>query len=308
MFTTQTLETVRDLDILPVVEHYVKMKKAGANRYAGLCPFHAEDTPSFFLNVDEGYFKCFGCGAGGDAVKFIMDIEGKTFPEAVELLSRRFNIQLDYEKDEQQNEKEKLYSAIEAHSRIACGNLVREHPCFRYLIARGLSEQTIRDWQFGAVNEYLLGLPITNHTGRIVSTATRPIDGSGTWKNGPATLIFEKSKILFGLDRARRRIREKDYVILVEAYIDCIAMHQHGFTNTVALCGTSLSDPSLLARYTHNVWLALDPDEPGQKAAEKIALRLLPLGFYVEILFTGFDSDLDEVLLKDPTVIGTLLE
>ncbi len=310
MIAQPTIEQVRDLPIEGVVQPFTTLKHAGRGKWVGLCPFHDEKTPSFHVNAEGNYFKCFGCGKGGDGITFIREKENLSFTGAVEWLARQFNIPITHENDANHDEREKLFELAEKEARQATAAFAGS-PAEQYVTSRGLNADTVSVFGLGFYAG-LLAVPIRNASGRVISRATRPLAAAtgAKWVNGPNNLIYQKSRVLFGLDVARRSIMQRDVTIIVEGYFDCMALHQAGYTHTVALCGTACTpeQTELLRRYTQNVWLCLDADGAGRKAAEALALQLLAAGFHVEIVHPAIPCDIDEVLQRHPGYVKAILK
>ena len=308
-------------DIVSVIERYVTLKRAG-RRFRGLCPFHGEKTPSFNVDPEAGYFKCFGCGEGGDVFQFVQKIENLTFPEALERLALAAGITLapKYGKENagQPNEpslKERLLKINEAAQRYFAELFQSTQPGQIYARERGLHSDTIRSFQIGYSSEawdglsrYLrsqrlslddaeaAGLVVKNDDGswrdrmrgRLVfpihDVHGRPVAFGGRYIgeaapnipkywNSPETDLFMKRNTLYGLGKARRAIAAQGYAIVVEGYMDVVTAHQHGFENTVASLGTSLTEEHArtLAPLARKVLLAFDADSAGLKAAFRAA-------------------------------------
>ncbi len=302
------------LDIVEVISAYVPLKRTGRH-YKGLCPFHAEKTPSFIVFPETGTWHCFGaCSTGGDVFTFIMRRENLDFREALELLARQAGVELPSAQprdSEAEQLKERLRAVCAAAARYY-HHLLLHHPdgaaARTYLAQRGINEESIRSFQLGyALNDWEAGqrylleqgyslediaaagliierqrgsgyydrfrgrvmIPICDIQGRVIAFGARSLDGSEPkYMNSPQSPIFDKSRTLFGLDKARQAIRAADQVIIVEGYMDVITAHQYGYTNVIASMGTALTEPQLrqLKRYTSNFILALDPDAAGRQA------------------------------------------
>jgi DNA primase len=293
------------VDIAQLVGEQVVLKPAGRGQLKGLCPFHAEKTPSFHVHVDRGFFYCFGCGAKGDAFDYVMRTQGSSFPDALRYLGERVGIEVQPATPQAGRRRD----LIEIN-RIAAG-FFRDHltgEALAYLERRGLTRETIATWELGyapdswdALLRFALtkgvrdddllaaGLlaenergrrydrfrgrvifPIKDPLGRVLGFAGRVLgDELPKYLNTPETDLFKKSELLYGLDRARTAIRETGEVLVVEGYMDVLALHQTGFPNAVAALGATLTreQADLLARLdVRRVQLAFDADEAGQRA------------------------------------------
>jgi DNA primase len=280
------------LDVVQVVSEYVKLQKAGHN-YKAACPFHSENNPSFFVFPDKQSWHCFGaCGTGGDIFSFIMKKEGVDFAQALRLLAGKAGVLLDTkvapEKQAQNKEREKLYEineAAAAYYHHILLNASEAAPARNYVAERGLSLETIKNFQLGfapegweTIKKYLKGkgyeekqlldagllvkrddgssydrfrnrliFPIRNGQGQAIGFGGRALDDSlPKYLNSPQTLIYDKSSSLYGIDRAKTAIRENDLAIITEGYMDVLTAHQYGYKNVVAFSGTSIVDKQIV--------------------------------------------------------------
>jgi len=308
--TRQIREAV---DIVDLVGSYVSLKRAGAS-FKGLCPFHEEKTASFIVHPAKQYFKCFGCGAGGDVFTFVQLKENVDFAEARRLLADRAGVSLEMHDSVPQGQTSKRdlvrvnQWAAEVFRRYYEGP--EGEGARQYVAGRGISPESARDFGLGLSADsfdalirqaatanidvkllmaaglikqsprgsyydtfrHRLMFPITDVTGRIVGFGGRALgDDPAKYLNTPATLLFDKSTNLFGLDRARQTIAERGRVVVVEGYTDCMMAHQFGFAETVATLGTAMTEAHarLLRRYTDRTILLFDSDEAGQRAADR---------------------------------------
>ena len=279
-------EIKQRLDIVEMVSSYVPdLKKSGRN-FKAVCPFHAEKTPSFFVFPERQSWHCFGaCGTGGDMFAFVMRKEGVDFKEALNILAERAGVTVVQRKpDEGKSEADRLKEINEAAAELFHNQLFNSTGGQRtqeYLIRRGVSEKTMRQFQIGysqdswdSLRQELMrrgyhenelaaaGLlvekekegtydrfrnrlmfPIRDMAGRVVGFGARALDDSlPKYLNSPQTLIFDKSSSLYGIDFARPAIRKENLAVIVEGYMDVIVAHQHGFTNVVASLGTALTE------------------------------------------------------------------
>lgn len=333
--------------IVPLIGRRVKLARSGRN-WKGCCPFHGEKTPSFYVYDD--HYHCFGCGAHGDAITFVMQIEGKSFPEAVENLAAQAGLEVPKPSPrarEQAVRARTLGDVLEAAQQIWMRDL--HEPMGRagldYLRQRGLADETIAAFGLGWACDrrgYLVealkargitaeamaeaGLmrvdeegrpkgelfwgrvtfPIRDRRGDLVSFGGRILgDGQPKYLNGPETSLFSKRRLLFGFDRARsalRAARPRDTApveaIVVEGYMDVIALHQAGFAGAVAPLGTALTAEQLEALWqaAESPILCFDGDAAGRRAAVKAAETALPLlstqrGLRFCVLPEGEDPD-----------------
>jgi len=320
-------------DIVRVVGEYVRLKKSGQN-FTGLCPFHAEKSPSFAVHPTKQIYHCFGCGVGGDVFKFVMEMEKCAFPEAIRIVAEKCGIVVPRQKERSPEERK------ENQQRSVLVEMNREAQTFfvkqlegtlegkaarAYLEDRGLDKDTIERFGIGYApsggdallrhlkskyNEKLLvesGLvsrdqsagrlfdrfrrritfPISNESGKIVAFGARALgDDMPKYLNSPETPIYSKSNVLYHMDRAKDALRRQDFAILVEGYMDAIAVARAGISNVVASCGTSLAEQQikLLGRFTRRVVVNYDPDTAGQTATERSLSLLLEQDFEVRVL------------------------
>ena len=310
MIKQESIEQLKSIaDVVDVVGNYVQLKKAGSN-YKGLCPFHSEKTPSFVVSPAKQIYHCFGCGATGDSIKFIMDIENLSYPEAIEKLATIYNFKLDYEKG---NNSYKSLDVLTKLNSFYKQNLIHNKTAYEYLKNRGLFDSTIEKFELGfapsskAQIEFLnqinvdlnnakdLGILAQGDNGlyaRLIDRITFPIFsnnnkiiayGGRTISNHPAkyinyenTKLFNKSKTFYGLNFAREKILRKKEVIITEGYMDVIMLHQAGFTNAVATLGTALTPHHLpiLKKLDAKVIVSYDSDSAGINAAIKASTLL----------------------------------
>jgi DNA primase len=319
-------------DIVRVIGEYVPLKKAGQN-FRGLCPFHAEKTPSFNVHPTKQIYHCFGCGQGGDVFKFVMEMEKCAFPEAIRVVAEKCGIAIPRPKErspEERKENQQRSALVEMH-REAQTFFVKQlegtlegKAARAYLEDRGLDKDAIARFGIGYApsgGDLLLrqlkikypqkllvesGLisrdqsgrlfdrfrrritfPIANESAKIVAFGARALgDDQPKYLNSPETPIYSKSNVLYHLDRAKDALRRADYAILVEGYMDAIAVARAGISNVVASCGTALAESQikLLARFTKRVIVNYDPDMAGQTATERSLTALLEQDFEVKVL------------------------
>ena len=314
MIKNESIENLlATVDIVDVVEKYVPLKRSGAN-FVGVCPFHDDSHPSMSVSSKLGIFHCFSCKAGGNAIKFIQDYEKISFPEAVEKLAGMYNFALQYTgaKVQERSEEKKVLGILNAYYQ-SC--LYQNPAAVKYLHDRGLSDQSIRKFGLGyagasaqtirvlqneeippqdalnagAVKQNERGLyasfieritfPIYNHASKLVGFGGRTIsDNPAKYVNSPQCALFDKSKIFYAFDLAKKSAIAKKTLIITEGYMDVIMLHQAGIDNAVAVLGTALTPAHLplIKRAELNVVLSFDGDAAGINAAMKSA-RLLCL-------------------------------
>ncbi|OQA89514.1 MAG: DNA primase [Elusimicrobia bacterium ADurb.Bin231] len=329
---------LNSIDIVDVVGDYVNLAKAGLN-YRARCPFHNEKTPSFYVNQDKQIFHCFGCNAGGNAITFVMRIEGINYPEAVKKLAGKAGIEIKDGFSGQDGriaeEKETIYNVLEDACLFFQKYLEKNRRCMEWIEKRGIERDTVKRFRLGyapsdgsaLVNAALkkkysadilkksglassglkdffynrIIFPIFDVTGRVLAFGGRTLNDvvMPKYLNSPETLVYSKSRVLYGLNFAGRSIKEKNRCVLVEGYVDVVVSHQFGITETVAGLGTAFTQQqaSVLKRYSDNIILAYDSDAAGRTSALRTADILLANDFQVKIAVLPDKSDTDEVLL-----------
>jgi DNA primase len=316
------VQRVKDAaQIIDIIGECVSLKRAGTNM-KGLCPFHAEKTPSFMVNPARQSFHCFGCGEGGDVLNFMMKYYNLTFPESLKQLAQRYHITLPEKQftSEDRGKAEKRQKLFDANERAAkmYHEFLLNHSdgsqARKYLDERGIPEEKIKEFHLGYAPDswdFLstkvakssvsmaeaeeAGLlvrkegkrfydrfrdrvlfPILDLTGRVVGFGGRILgEGEPKYLNTPETLIFDKSRLLFGLFQHRDVIRKTRKSVVVEGNFDLLALASFGLDNVVAPLGTALTQQQirLLKGYADDVILLFDGDEAGIKAA----MRAVPL-------------------------------
>ncbi len=282
-------EIKQRLDIVDVISGYIKLTKVGAN-YKALCPFHNEKTPSFIVSPSKQIWHCFGsCSEGGDIFKFVTKIEGLEFSDALRLLADKAGVVLTKQDPRLKTERAKLYEFNERAADYFERCLAAAKEPLKYLKKRGLAKKTIKAFRLGYAPEKTKALrqfknriifpicdlnsQVAGFTARILPAriATRSVAGGPKYINSPDSLIYKKSLILFGLDKAKEAIRKKNLCILVEGNMDVIMSHQAGIKNAVASSGSALGLDQLkiIKRYTNNLALAFDSDSAGEKATKR---------------------------------------
>ncbi len=336
-----SVEQIKErLNIQDVIGSYIKLEKAGNNLKAR-CPFHNEKTPSFFISPDRGGYYCFGCGAKGDIFTFVQEFEGIDFLGALKILADRAGITLEKFTKNTSDKKERLYQLMETTVLFLERNLQSEEIPLSYLKKRGLNNETIKNWRIGyvrdewrTISDHLkskgytdeeieragisktegkntydrfrgrIMFPIFDPAGRVIAFSGRILhdDGkSAKYLNSPQTELFDKSKVLYGFDRAKQSIRKFDFSILVEGQMDLLMAHQAGFTNAVASSGTALTPEhlGLLKRISNKIIMSFDSDTAGVKAAERAWALALSNGMDVKIAEIPKGLDPADLILSD---------
>ena len=332
-------ELVARNPIEDVVGQYVSLKRSGS-RQVGLCPFHGEKTASFSVSPSVGLYYCFGCHKGGGVINFMMEIEGLSYADAVRSLARRVGMQVPEDElyQSRYKEQERLWALSKEAARFFHSQLYTPNGAegLAYaqkrgmpkavltkfgvgfapnswtalkdaMLKKGYTEQELKD--AGLVSEKegrtydkfrnRLMFPIIDVRGNVIGFGGRVMDDSTPkYLNSPETLIFNKRKNLFALNLAKKS--KLGYLILVEGYMDAVALHQYGFDCAVASLGTSLTEEhaALLTRYTDQVVLIYDGDQAGQNATQRAIPILEKAGLQVKVLKMKDAKDPDEFLKK----------
>ncbi len=344
-------------DVAEVVGARIALKKTGKN-YSALCPFHNEKSPSFSVNPDKQFYYCFGCGASGNALTFLMEYDNLEFVEAVETLARMQGVQVQreerqgYQRSAQQEQQQKQ----QADQRFRCMELAKDY--YQQIMQqssgkqgleyfqqqRGLSKALLASYALGVAPEGWEGLknhlsqagfsealqielgllvkkeetgrvydrfrhrvmfPIRNTKGHTVGFGGRVLDDSKPkYLNSPETPLFQKSQELYGLYEARKHAGRLDRLLVVEGYMDVVALAQQGIHWSVATLGTAASEEQLkkIFRLVNEVVFCFDGDAAGTKAAARAMQTLLPLindGRHARFLFLPAGEDPDTLVKKE---------
>src|SRR5690554_6406724 len=339
------------VDLVEVVGERIQLKKSGRN-YSACCPFHQEKTPSFSVSPDKQFYYCFGCGAGGNAIGFIMDHDHLGFPEAVETLARRAGVEVPREASNRPAQPRQpaqsplfsiLQNASDFYSQALQSHPARQ-PAISYLNKRGISKDIATDFLLGYAppgwdnllrtlggdslqEKYLLeaGLlaenpdsgrrydrfrdriifPIRDSRGRVIGFGGRVLgDDKPKYLNSPETPVFHKGQELYGLYEARKDSRQLNEIIVVEGYMDVIALAQQGLRNAVATLGTATSEEHIkrLFRVVPSILFCFDGDNAGRKAAWRAleaTLSNLKDGQQARFLFVPDGEDRDSLIRSE---------
>ena len=339
------------LDVVDVVDNRVKLKKTGKN-YSACCPFHNEKTPSFSVSPDKQFYHCFGCGASGDAIKFVMEFEGLSFPEAVDNLAGTVGLEVpkvEAGKSDFEQQKQKPLLALMEKATLYYQQMLRQHEqrqvAIDYLKKRGLSGQAAQFFEIGyapggwdnliqalgaqddrTVLKQLIScgmlveredgrcydrfrdrimFPIRDIRGRVIAFGGRVLtDEKPKYLNSPETPIFHKGQELYGLYEARKIRQKLTRIVVVEGYMDVVALAEHGIHYAVATLGTATSEQHLrrLFKIVSEVIFCFDGDSAGRAAAARameIVLPVLADGLQVRFLFLPDGEDPDSVVRQE---------
>lgn len=334
------------LEVDDVLSGYIQLKPAGAN-FKAVCPFHHEKTASLMVSPEKGIWHCFGCGEGGDIFTFVMKMEGLDFKEALQRLAEKAGIDLpERGSPRQTQQKEALLKVMEFATKYYQALLAKDKKAQGYIRNRGVNDKIIKDFRLGYTGPATGGLsnelkkrgvaekdiiaaglarqrgsglvdifrgrlmvPLADPQGRSVGFTGRVLDDSlPKYLNTPQTLLFDKSRFLFGLHLARNSIRERDEAVVVEGNLDVVSSHQVGVTNVVASSGTALTLWQLkaLSRLTKNVKLAFDQDAAGLAATERSIPIAQEAGVSLYIVKLVGAKDPDD-LIQSPSADGPKL-
>ena len=340
-------------DVVELIDSFVPLKKAGKN-YQACCPFHNEKTPSFTVSPDKQFYHCFGCGAHGNAISFLMEYERLEFVEAVEELARIYHLEVPREEGgnfraaPQQNQQQTQddFKLMDNAARFFAHQL-RHHQqsdkAINYLKSRGLSGEVVKDFEIGyappewdtLLNKFgsdkqrvqqLIDLklvnqndkqrtydffrdrimfPIRDKRGRVIGFGGRILEGDGPkYLNSPETRIFHKGFELYGFYQAKQAHRKLDKILIVEGYMDVVALAQFGIDYAVAALGTSTTPEhvQMLLRNTKELICCYDGDRAGRDAAWRALENTLPHlkdGSQVKFLFLPDGEDPDTMVRQE---------
>jgi len=342
------------LDIVEVIEGYIKLQKCGQS-FRAPCPFHSEKKPSFFVSPSRQIWHCFGCGKGGNIFQFVMDIEGVEFGDALRILAQRAGVELKRQDPKLKTARQRLYEICELATQFFGTQLEKSKKGLevkKYLLNRGINEVSIKKWRLGyspdswqSLSDFLIskgykreeiikaGLAIKKEEGRsydrfrgriifpifelnsqVIGFGGRVFDKeeaetTAKYVNTSNTLLYDKSRVLYGLNAAKVKIREKKQCILVEGYTDVILAHQAGFDNTVATSGTALTpfQMKILKRYSQNLLAAFDMDIAGENATKRGIDLAQRYGFDIKVITFPKGSDPADIISKSPADFEKLI-
>ncbi len=341
------------VDIINVIHNRVPLKKGGKD-FQACCPFHNEKTPSFTVSPQKQFFYCFGCGAKGNAIGFLMDYEHLSFVDAVEKLAEENGVEVEYEQfDEAKAEQRKtLYDLLADTADLYERNLVSEQgsDARKYIAERQLDKETIANFRLGysSLGNNLqshfgkqtttddlekagllsrgdngfydqfrgrLMFPIRDPRGRVIGFGARALgDAKPKYLNSKETDVFQKRYVLYGLYETLQSSRNIDHLIVVEGYMDVIALQQNGIAGAVAALGTAFTPEhlSLVQKYTKKIFICFDGDNAGKKAAVRAMETILPamqIDLNIRVVFLPDGEDPDTLVRKiGKTAFSKLLE
>lgn len=350
--TPQLVQAVRDVvDIVDIAAEHTQLRKSG-RRQMGRCPLHREKTPSFSVDPVQGLFYCFGCGRGGDAIKLHMLLSGDDFPAAIETLARRYGVPLPPPRQQRGGPREPdLEPALEAAAQFFVDALKRSPETQSYLEKRQMPQELVERFGVGYAPDGwtnllealhpripladlkaagLVGIsqksgkyydrfrqrlmfPIRAASGRLLGFGGRTLaDDKAKYVNTHETAAFRKGYVLYGLDMAKRAIRESSTALIVEGYFDVLGAVASGVDATVATMGTALTEDQarLLSRFASDVVVGYDGDEAGENAFRRVLPLLLSQGLTVRRARFGENEDPDSLRTSagPEAVLGAVTE
>ena len=333
-------EVLARSDVVELIERRVPLKRSGSE-FQACCPFHDEKTPSFTVSPKKQFYHCFGCGAHGSAIGFLMQYEGLEFLDAIDELARAAGLEVPTSGKAQSRTEPGLYDLLQSCSKFYVEELRKHTEAVEYLKGRGLSGEICREFdigyapggwdgvikKFGTDNKRLellkqagmlstgsngqydkfrnrIMFPIHDRRGRVIAFGGRALSDDGPkYLNSPETTLYHKGRELYGLYLARQRSGRLDHIIVVEGYMDVVALAQFGFKNVVATSGTATTDSQveLLFRAADTLVFCFDGDKAGRKAAWRALEATLPKlrdGLQAKFLFLPDGEDPDSMIRK----------
>ena len=338
-------DLINKADIVDVVDSRVALKKRGKEHIA-CCPFHNEKSPSFTVNQSKQFYHCFGCGAHGTALSFIMEYERLDFVDAVETLAAEYHMDVPREQgnyEQKQEDKSPIYNVLENAANSYASELKTSQRAIEYLKNRGLSGEVAKTFQMGYAPDswdFILAqhgtssesksaclkaglsieknpqkhydrfrdrimFPIRDRRGRVIGFGGRILDkGEPKYLNSPETPVFHKGEELYGLYEARQAVKDLQRIIIVEGYMDVVALAQHGIPYAVATLGTATSREQIskLFRIVPELIFCYDGDAAGKKAAWRALENSLPVlrdGVQARFLFLPDGEDPDTLIRQE---------
>jgi len=342
------------LNIEDVIGEYVQLKRAGRN-WKGLSPFSDERSPSFMVSPEKQIWHDFSSGKGGNVFSFIMEVEGMTFKEALELLARKAGVDLEQYRTKTSGkrgqDKERLYELLEWTTKFYQAQLRGNRQALEYVLKkRQFTKETTLEWRLGyspntgtalidflrskgfteaemksagvtaqryrGVGDMFRGrvmIPLCDQQGRVIGfTARILVDDPNAPKyiNTPQTVLYDKSRHVFGLHLAKEMIRKTKYVVVAEGNLDVITSHQAGVRQVVATAGTALTEQHLqaLGRFTGDIRLSFDADKAGLNATERAIPIASKVKVSLSIITIPSGKDPDELIKQDPEIWKKIIQ
>jgi DNA primase len=349
-------DAVRDikdrLDIVDVIGGYVRLQRAGRD-YKGLCPFHAEKSPSFTVSTEKQVWYCFGCNEGGDMFSFLQKAEAVEFPQALTILAEKAGVELEEHSgsgSRRRTQEKTRAKEVNALAAQYFHHILLNHRAgsrgLRYLEKRGIEAETIAGFQVGfapagsksdnllrflakhkvsdeeavkagvalpargaggAIDRFRgrLMFPIRDEQGAVIGFGGRAMDSTPPkYMNSPQTVIYDKGRVIYGLDAAKKKIAAEGRALMVEGYFDVLMCHQFGVDYAVASSGTAVTADQLkaLRRFATELYLCLDTDEAGKNATQRVIADAARSGMRVMVARLENAKDLADFFLKSPQI------
>jgi len=330
-------EVLEQTDLYQLIDAVVPLKKASGTSFKGLCPFHTEKTPSFNVHPDRGFYHCFGCGEGGNAISFVMNYHGLSFPDAVRMLADRCGVEIEYDQSSSSKDAKDI---VALHDELILDSRkflysAEGKKALSYLYERRFSDKLLEEYEVGYfpgkvdISKYIrkydksvlinsglfkdgkyglylmfydrVMIPVKGVTGKTIAFSGRTIsDQQPKYINSPETEIFKKRRVLFNMDKAKQALRKMEFAMVVEGYFDVMRLHEYGYGNCVASMGTSLTPEhiQLLRRYTGDIYMLFDGDQAGYKSAMKSLEIFLQADTFPYVVFLPEGEDPDSFLDK----------
>ncbi len=333
-------QVLNQTDIVDLINGYLELKHKG-KEYTACCPFHGEKTPSFTVSPEKQFYHCFGCGAHGTAINFLMEHEGLQFIEAIEVLAGRLGLEVTTESGgyQKNDNHDLLYQAMKSASQYFQKQLRDNNDAITYLKSRGITGEIANIFNIGYAPQgydhikrnlgnsfdqqtlidvgllskksdnnvydkfrHRIMFPIKDTRGRVIAFGGRALDGEmPKYINSPETTLFHKSNTLYGIHEARQQLGKIKQLIIVEGYMDVVALAQHGFANSIATLGTATTSQNIrnLLRFTSDLVFCFDGDRAGQDAAWKALKQILPEfkdGIHIRFAFMPQGEDPDSLI------------
>jgi len=342
------------LNIEDVIGEYVQLKRAGRN-WKGLSPFSDEKSPSFMVSPEKQIWHDFSSGKGGNVFSFIMDVEGLSFKEALELLARKAGVDLEQYRTkgsgQRSKDKERLYELLEVTATFYQKNLFKNTAALKYLREkRQFTKETILEWRLGyspnngtvlidflrtkgftpeemksagvsaqrfrGVGDMFRGrvmVPLCDPQGRVIGFTARLLaddPNAPKYINTPQTVLYDKSRHVYGLHLAKESIRKTKFVVVSEGNLDVIMSHQAGVRQVVATAGTALTEQHLqaLGRFTGDIRLSFDADKAGLNATERAIPIASKVKVSLSIISIPSGKDPDELIKQDPEIWKKIIQ
>jgi len=304
-------ELISRTDIVELIDTRVSLKKAGRN-YQACCPFHEEKTPSFSVSPAKQFYYCFGCGASGNAIGFLMAYEHLEFVEAVEALAKSLGLEIPLEKGKGKAPAVDLYEPLQKLRQRYEQALKHSSQAIEYLKSRGLRGETVKKFHIGYAPEETFDkfrgriiFPIHDRRGRVIGFGGRVMDDRmPKYLNSPDSPVFHKGQVLYGLYEAREAHTTLSQLIVVEGYMDVVMLAQAGISFAVATLGTATTPQHVnqLFQHTPKIIFCFDGDKAGKKAAWRAlesTLGMMRDDVEVRFLFLPEGEDPDSLVRKE---------